>query len=168
MAAGIWFLDFRQILLCVDLTIREISAYKSKCKLKFNHFLFLLVTCRFPMLCCKACKFNDKLTVLMSHSKVKFCKKKERKEASNATFRGRIETHISLICWFKCLLGYTLEFIGLYDMLLTLWPLQVEATAFFGNGPNKVDRPITHYDIHSAAWQSNIFEYMGVQTGNFV
>ena len=121
--------------------IREIYAHKSKCKLKFNNFLFLLVTFRSPMLCFKACEFNDKLIVLMSRSKVKFCHKNERKYASNATFRGRVENYISLICWFKCLLEYTLEFIGLYGMLLTLCHLQVEATVFFLNEPNKVDRP---------------------------
>ena len=130
--------------------IREISAHKSKCKLKFNHFLFLLVTFRSPMRCFKACKFNDELIVLMSRSKVKFCHKNERKDASNASFRGRVENYISLICWFKCLLGYTLEFIGLYDMLLTLCHLQVEAAAFFGNGPNKVDRPC--YENLIAHW----------------
>ena len=119
--------------------IREISAHKSKCKLKFNHFLFLLVTFRSAMLCFKACKFNDKLIVLMSRSKVKFCHKNERKDASNASFRGRVERYISLICWFKCLLGYTLEFIGLYDMLLSLCHLQVEAAAFFGKGPTVLE-----------------------------
>ena len=121
--------------------IRDISTYKSKCKLKFNHFLFLPVTFRSSMLCFKTCKFNDKLIMLMSRWKVKFCHKNEKKEPSNATFWGRVENYISLICWFKCLLEYTLEFIGLYGMLLTLCHLQVESTAFFGNGPNKVDRP---------------------------
>ena len=120
---------------------RDISTYKRGCKLKFNHFLFLSVTFRYLMLCFKSCKFNDKLIMLMSHWKVKVCHINERKEPSNATSRGRVEIYISLICWLKCLLEYILEFIGLYDMLLTLCHLQVESTAFFGNGPNKVDRP---------------------------
>ena len=121
--------------------IREILAYKSESKLMFDPFLFLLVTFRSAMLCLRAWKFNYKLRVLMSRSKWKLWGKNEKNEASNATFCDRVENVISLICRFGCLLRYTVEFMGLYDMIILLCGLKVEESVIFGNGPNRVDRP---------------------------
>ena len=36
---------------------------------------------------------------------------------------------------------YTVEFMGLYDMIILLCGLKVEESVIFGNGPNRVDRP---------------------------